>query len=1259
MHLLSTLARSCVLLAISRWLKDLRERPLCRRKKECKQRKEQRPAADASEVQPVLGAPASERKCLRLGQVREMVRLQLELDGWDPGAVADEWIDDLFNRFDADNSGTIDDAEWDMLVVAMRKGVDELHKSIGVAEHRVEPRKRLDRRQVQEMVRLQLELDGWDVSGEHYVSDGWIDNLFNRFDADSSGTIDDDEWDLLVEAMRDGMDELQKRGGTEAQPLLGSRMTTYGTTGPNQAELEPQTELILEPDGMPGLATPNPNVVICPSCHISMTWGLNSGNLYVCNVCKNHKTGERWVCQTCSGDQCAPCNSGVNLPPKLVCRRRYHDFYIDRFEAESSEGCVQDFDECHFDSAASDSDAVEVRVFIHEAKELVPKDGSTSDPFVGARCFGKWKKTSVAPPGIEAVFDEELQFVGTQTDLTGAMLTLECWDKDLLTRDDLIGTFSFDLGEVRKREDKEYYKTWVGLFNPKEEGEQGKLCVSVTILEPGDELPARPGKETPENADTAEFQLRVKVHQAEGIPRTDGNLANPYVSFLWANQHAQTKVADNTISPEWNEEVTVKVLVEQSVDAPPRSDVVLVRLREKKRIGMKEVAQGFVFLSDIQNKQWEQPCWLNFYGAARKYDDPFLKKPVKSEVAGIMNEGKMAGLTYRGRVLLSATMAKSPSDVASLCAGNVPANSTPLSIPLTTWYSLKVAVVSGCDLPDRSALAVRVTWGLPKSGYTGTKYGQGRHQDGRDAAGVDAWTQAESSLGGMAQWDRLLTIRGEWPADLTQVPDIFVELIDTEEKKRMYCLRIAIDHPFIRSPKDMVPQRRFGAPTLDCDWFDMQADPEHGQHPDDCEPQLLLSLGVECGRAPADRTIKCPHVRDKLPMSPARDQPVSVEANELEHSWWPVDDLMHGKVDPDPTAEIAGMEAGPKLEKLQRGLGLLARLRSLPLDELRAQAAAEGVGPARLQDATAFVDHLGLPLNASIRGLHSTAEGAALVNLLTKRLPDAAECQAKIRCHVYQARSLDAGFNSDNSELYVEARMWDADGEAHAVRSKTVMTTSRSVRWFETLEMNDVVITGPNTQSIQVRMGPDMVIAVYQKLKGGKRRKGQRTSSDAKEGASMIGRMRVRLSVMEARFEDPAWYPLRVPGSDVCAGELLIGFQLISSEVSHVSPAPALQPRQKSFDLDVTIVGARQLQDTAAILLTGVRKSLVKWELNDYEGKTPLADGENPNYLMSGGKQCYTILVENIKLPVDALYAPSITFSVHTEGAPCIAYPHS
>ena len=161
--------------------------------------------------------------------------------------------------------------------------------------------------------------------------------------------------------------------------------------------------------------------------------------------------------------------------------------------------------------------------------------------------------------------------------------------------------------------------------------------------------------------------------------------------------------------------------------------------------------------------------------------------------------------------------------------------------------------------------------------------------------------------------------------------------------------------------------------------------------------------------------------------------------------------------------------------------------------------------------------------------------------------------------------------------------------------------------------------------------------------------------SNAKETTSMIGRLRVRLSTMEARFEEPIWYPLRVPGTDMCAGEILVGFQLISSDVP-CSSSPNLIPRERNFDVDVTIVGARNLEDTAAILMSSVDESLVKWELNEHEGKTPVADGENPNYLMPGGKQCYTNLLKDVKLPIDGLYAPSITFSVHTEGMSYIAW---
>ena len=1257
------------------------EKALARaRKKEEKRRKEQQRGADAAELQPALAA--GERKCLRRTQVREMVRLQLELDGWDPASVDDGWIDDLFSRFDADNSGTIDDTEWNLLIVAVRhamhtswRAMDELQETsseaprvaeLPVGAHLAGDRsleqsgKRLDRLQVREMVRLQLELDGWDISGEQYVSDAWIDDLFNRFDADDSGTIDDAEWDLLVVAMRDAMDQLQRRGGVEAQPLRVSQMTTYGTAGPDRARPEPQPNRASDAaHEVAGATNANADVVICRGCHFTMTWGVNDDKSYVCEACHCGKTGERWVCQTCSRDQCADCNPGVNLPPRLACRRRFHDFYIDRFEAESREGFVQDFDEYYSDSQASASDTAEVRVHIHEAKELVPKDGSTSDPYVVATCFGKKKQTSVAPPGIEGVFDEELQFVATQADLVGSMLTLECWDKDLLS-DDLIGTFTFDLGQVSKREDKEYYKAWVTLFNPQTQGEQGKLCISVTILEPGDEMPARPGQESSESGDTAEYELCVKVLRAEGLPRMDSgknDLANPYISLVWENQQVETKVARNTLSPEWNEDLIMRVLVEQSVNAPPRSDVVLVRLRNRDTSlvsihGVEEISHAFLFLSDIQNKQWEHPCWLNFYGAVRPHDDPVLRKPAKSSKyakssAELMNTGRTPGLMYRGRVLLSATMRRLISDSVSLPTPKQTANKVvSVASPANTWYYLKVAIMNGCDLPECSALAVRVTWGLPKSGQAGAEVGWRRNLK---AAGWDAWTQPQTSAGGVAQWNRLLTIRGEWPADLTQVPDVFVELIDLAERQRMYCLRIDLQHPFIRNPKQMVPQRRFGAPTLQCDWFDMQIDSEYVLENKFCEPQLLLSFGFECGRTPANRAVKCPHTRDNLATMSTDEHPVVIAEQDTEHAWWPVDDLLR---------TIDDADHGPGKEMLQRNLAASTKL-NRSLDELRAQALAEGVGPARMQDAARFVDHLGQPLDDTIRSLHNTAEGAALANLLKQRLAGPAECQARIRCHVYQARGLDAGFNSDEAQLYVTARLWGAgDGRAHVARSKTVCTPSRSAQWFETLEINDVTIPGPNTQSVQIRMAADMVVAVYQMSRGQKSAKGQKQLK-TEDGASMIGRLRVRLSTMEARFEEPVWYPLRLPGTGRRAGEILVGFQLISADVPFVSP-PTIKPDEKQFDLEVTIIGARFLQDTSAILMTGVKKSLVKWECNEHEGKTRLADGKHPNYFhpeTRGEKQCYTTLVKGVALAIDALYAPSITFSVHTKGTlPILAF---
>jgi dienelactone hydrolase len=58
--------------------------------------------------------------------------------------------------------------------------------------------KQLQRWQIRKMVPIQLELDGKDPN----VTVEWIDAMFDQFDEDGSNTIDDAEWDNLVEVLR-------------------------------------------------------------------------------------------------------------------------------------------------------------------------------------------------------------------------------------------------------------------------------------------------------------------------------------------------------------------------------------------------------------------------------------------------------------------------------------------------------------------------------------------------------------------------------------------------------------------------------------------------------------------------------------------------------------------------------------------------------------------------------------------------------------------------------------------------------------------------------------------------------------------------------------------------------------------------------------------------------------------------------------------------------------------------------------------------
>jgi len=196
-------------------------------------------AAEASES----GTPG---KQLSKPQVHLMARIQLRIDGIDTRMVTDVFLDSLFERYDTDGSGLIDDEEWDVLAPKLRQEVIELGPPLGTVrgtpwivdvdadgDHEyfnsdtgetewempavVEkvlgwvqtttsdaPSKRLSRLQVRLMVRIQLQLEGLDASR---VTDDWIDTLCARYDTDTDGTMDDQEWDALKLRLKDEFED--------------------------------------------------------------------------------------------------------------------------------------------------------------------------------------------------------------------------------------------------------------------------------------------------------------------------------------------------------------------------------------------------------------------------------------------------------------------------------------------------------------------------------------------------------------------------------------------------------------------------------------------------------------------------------------------------------------------------------------------------------------------------------------------------------------------------------------------------------------------------------------------------------------------------------------------------------------------------------------------------------------------------------------------------------------------------------------------
>lgn len=111
----------------------------------------------------------------------------------------------------------------------------------------------------------------------------------------------------------------------------------------------------------------------------------------------------------------------------------------------------------------------QLQVHILEARELCPKDlNGLSDPIVYIEVLGEKQNSSVKPESLSAVFDELFIFNFRNVDkddIDTAVVRVSVMDANVVTKNVLIGAYSFDTSDVYFQKDHEYYRKWVALMN--------------------------------------------------------------------------------------------------------------------------------------------------------------------------------------------------------------------------------------------------------------------------------------------------------------------------------------------------------------------------------------------------------------------------------------------------------------------------------------------------------------------------------------------------------------------------------------------------------------------------------------------------------------------------------------------------------------------------------------------------------------------------------------------------------------------------
>jgi hypothetical protein len=447
----------------------------------------------------------------------------------------------------------------------------------------------------------------------------------------------------------------------------------------------------------------------------------------------------------------------------------------------------------------------QVFVNIVEGRSLSPRDrNGSADPLVKVVFDGQQQHTDTIDENLCPVWDETLVFdtdIQSAYQLDASSITFECWDADTVS-DELIGAFELDLGQVWQSTDHELYRRWVALtdITGKHEGVQGYLRVSVAIVPEGCNRVTQHDEHVDfddlvdvlvsPSIEMVGAELVISCFSAERLPPMDSlsGSCDPYFMVDFAGKaDTKTKHVSNTLDPVFNEQLIVPVFLPRH--GPPTSN----RIRccvwdyDNGPVDDDKIGVATILLSDVRDGLYTSPTYLNLYGCPRHcmVGGDGTATPsggffggisnMLSSVAGVfssdgasiaraMNAGTTPGSAWRGRVLLTATLRENVAEPRHVCNGGQALAELGRSPPhvSTEQFTLRAWILICNGLPAVASgqkVSVRVSCG--------------HYED---------FTQELKSEHGVVQWYEQLELDMQLPNDLSQIPDLFLDLLIAGER---------------------------------------------------------------------------------------------------------------------------------------------------------------------------------------------------------------------------------------------------------------------------------------------------------------------------------------------------------------------------------------------------------------------------------------------------------------------------------------------